>query len=229
MRPTLSYLLIYSTKQSPSWEANRFSASQEIIHILWNPKVHYHIHKCPPPVLILSQLDPVYAPHPTSWRCILILSSHLRLRPSSGLFLSGFHTKTLHRYSPPYVLHALPTSFFSIWYPEKYWVRSTDIYIYIYIYIYDSVCNVYTGRVTMNYLSKEFCKIVRWICKYCVVIWILPYWAVVQLQLRMNSRTSQVGKMFTVERNLPWNETCEMNGFRIPSSLEEWFCYLPVP
>ena len=48
---------------SPSWEANRFSASQEIPHILWNPKVYYRIYKYPPPVPILRHLDPVHATH----------------------------------------------------------------------------------------------------------------------------------------------------------------------
>ena len=56
----LTYLLTFSMEQSPSWEANQFSASQEFTLILWNPKVHYRIHKCPPPVPILSQLDPVH-------------------------------------------------------------------------------------------------------------------------------------------------------------------------
>ena len=55
-------ILTHSMKQSPSWEANRFSASQEIPLILWNPKVLYHISKCPPPVPILSQLDSVHTP-----------------------------------------------------------------------------------------------------------------------------------------------------------------------
>ena len=51
----------YSMEQS-SWEANQFAASQEITRNLWNPNGHYRIHKCPPPVPILSPLDPVHTP-----------------------------------------------------------------------------------------------------------------------------------------------------------------------
>jgi hypothetical protein len=56
----LTSLLTYSMQQSPSWEANRFSASQEIPRILWSPKIHSRSHKCPPPFPILNQLDSVH-------------------------------------------------------------------------------------------------------------------------------------------------------------------------
>jgi hypothetical protein len=49
-------------EQSPSREAYRFSASQEIPRISLNPKVHYRIHKCLAPVTILSQRDPIHTP-----------------------------------------------------------------------------------------------------------------------------------------------------------------------
>ena len=54
-------------------------------------------------------------PSPTSWRSILILSSHLRLGLPNGLFPSGFLTRTCaHLSPPPYAPHAPPISFFSI-------------------------------------------------------------------------------------------------------------------
>jgi hypothetical protein len=91
MAYVLTYLFIYILTYllAPSWESNRFSARQAIPCILWDPNVHYRIHKCPPPVLILSQVDSVYAPHLTSWGSILILSSYLHLDLPRFLFPSG--------------------------------------------------------------------------------------------------------------------------------------------
>ena len=89
-------------QQSPSWEANGFSASQEFPRISRNSNVNYRHYKCPPPVRILSQLDPVHNPTSPFWRSIFILPSHLRLDLLSGLFPSGFNNKTLnmHLLSP---------------------------------------------------------------------------------------------------------------------------------
>ena len=109
------YLLTHSMEQSPSWEANRFSASQEIPRILWNPKVHNRIHKCPPPVPILSQLDPVHTPTPYFLKIHLIIIHPSTPRSPKWSLSLRCTTKTLYMtLLSPYVLHAPPFSFFSI-------------------------------------------------------------------------------------------------------------------
>ena len=118
----LTYLVTYSMEHSPSWEANRFSASQEIPRILWNPKVPYRIHNCPPSVPILSQLDPVH--NTTSHFLKIHLNIILPSGPGSpiwSLSLRFPHQNPVYASPLPDVLHAPLITLFSILSHEQFW------------------------------------------------------------------------------------------------------------
>ena len=115
-------------EQSTSGEANRFSANQDILRVLWNPKVHYHIHKSPPRVPVLKHLTSPCL-HP-------LLEINLNVIPFKAWC---FQMVCLPQISSPKPVYAflhhtcyIPSphiSFCLIQTPEQYSISTTDLLI----------------------------------------------------------------------------------------------------
>jgi len=145
---------------SPSWEANGFSASQEIPRIFWKWKVHCCIHKSPSPVPILSQINPVHVP---SSHFLKILSNIIP--PSTpGYSKWSLSLRFPHQnpvYTSPYALHAPPISFFSIFITQTIFGEQ-------YRSLSSSVCSFLHSPVTSSLLGANILYIVL----YTLIFWI---------------------------------------------------------
>jgi len=114
---------------SPSWEAKRCPASQEITHILRKPEDHYCIHNNPLPFSVLSQMIPVYS-HPSHF----LFKTHFKIifpsTPRSSklcLYLRFPHQNPVCT-SLDFHTCYMPCPFHSSWFDrhKMYLLRSTN-------------------------------------------------------------------------------------------------------
>ena len=111
-----------SMEPSPSWESKSPLTGQELHRILWNPMVHYRIHKRPS--LSWARSIQSVPPHRVCWRSILILSSHKCLGLPSVSFLSGSSNQNpICTSFLPRTCH-MPRPYHSSWldHPKIFWV-----------------------------------------------------------------------------------------------------------
>jgi hypothetical protein len=97
---------------SHSWEVTCCLATPEFPNILQNLMVQYHVHKSPPVVPILSQINQIHTTpfyfSKISFHIILLLTCVFIVVP----FLLAFPPKCyMHSSTPPFVFHVLTISF----------------------------------------------------------------------------------------------------------------------
>ena len=119
-KTSFTYLLTSSTQHSHSSECIRFlRQTGNSAHFL-NPKVHYRIHKCSPPVHIQRQLDTVHIPtsHLLNFHLCIIFPS-MSASPKMSLSLKLPHQNPVYSSLHPYTLYASPISNLSIFLTRK--------------------------------------------------------------------------------------------------------------
>jgi hypothetical protein len=129
----LTYLLTYSMGKSPPCKAKQFATSQKLSAFYGT-----RIHKCPPPVFILSQLNLVHTPtyHFLEIHLNIILPSTPG-SPQRSPSLRLPYQNPVHD-PPPYALHAPPISFFSMLSPAQSYVLYVSLKRQTY---FDNLCS----------------------------------------------------------------------------------------
>jgi hypothetical protein len=88
-------------QQHPFWETNSRSAVQKIFRLLWNPTIHYPVHKSRPLKYIHSQMNPIHTLTPIRFNNSLLLST-----PMSFTQLIPFSASDWNCIRFTYILHA---------------------------------------------------------------------------------------------------------------------------
>jgi hypothetical protein len=135
-----------------------------------HPVAHHRVSKNPPLDHNPRQIDPVHAPHPISWRYILI-SYHLHLCLPSSLFPSGLQTTTCKYLSPPqYVSH---TPSLSDHHNNSQWAVQTTKFT-VSCLLHSPVTTSLSSRNI--FLSTQFSNILSHCSYFIVLLLCYPNW-----------------------------------------------------
>jgi len=127
--------------------------SSEVPRTLSKPEVHFRIHKSPPPVPIQGYINPI----PTT--TTNILKKHFNIIPPSTprssewpLSLRFPHQNSACVFPlPRHVPYATPTSFYLIWSPGQYLVRTGSTAPH---YVVSAMASVITSLLDPNTFSR---------------------------------------------------------------------------
>jgi hypothetical protein len=123
---------------SPSSEAASRAAAQEFPNILYNLKVQYRVHRSPPMVPTLSQINPVHTP--PSYLSNIYFNIILPPTSVSSLWLTLLYTHA-HTHTHTHT--------------QDFW----ELNVYILVYILTSLLNKTNLFVCMNLLFMQRCII----------------------------------------------------------------------
>jgi hypothetical protein len=145
------------------WEANTFSASQEILNILGNPKFHYTLHNCRSPIPILIPL-PEYLPNQS-----LVLKSCYDLYPLSLLRACCYiqiHYQLMHIIRNIHSLHLKHYTLKCLWY-----ILKIKIILLNPVTIFRNLWNWFFSLILFCFLIHRTFSILQVRCSY---FW--PWW-----------------------------------------------------
>jgi hypothetical protein len=140
-------------EKSPSWEANPFSASQEIPRILWNSKFHYRIHNSPPPIPILKHTDPV------SDLTSHFLNIHLNIIVPSTPRSSKWSLCLRFLHQIPVYISTLPHTCYVPRPPHSSWFISRTILSEKYRSFSSSLCSFLHSLITSSLFGPIFSSV----------------------------------------------------------------------